>query len=57
MYQQGCFMITLFIECEKWYIQLINMLTNDKYNSFPDIDSMKELLPLNLKQFYETCKS
>lgn len=57
MYQQACFMITPFIECEKWYIQLITMLINYKYNSFPGVDSMKELLLLNLKQFYEMCKS
>jgi len=50
-------MITPFIECEKWYIQLITMLINYKYNSFPGVDSMKELLLLNLKQFYEMCKS
>jgi len=33
------------------------MLKNYKYNSFPDIDSIKELLMLNLKKIYETCKS
>ena len=57
MCQQSCFMIRLFIECEKSYIQLINMLANYKYNIFPDTDSMKELQLLNCNNLMNRTKA